>query len=406
MASARNLSKAYRLGTRSNDFPTLRDLLVSTTRTLLGRSHAEQRDKNPVQQFWALRDVSFEVKAGDILGIVGPNGAGKSTILKILARIAAPTSGYVSIQGRLGALLEVGTGFHSELTGRENIFLNGAILGMKRQEIAEKLDEIVDFSGIEKFLDTPVKHYSSGMYLRLAFAVAAHIDPEILVVDEVLAVGDSAFQQKCIAKAASIAETGRTVLFVSHQMSVLQKLCTRAIYIDGGRIQADGQTNEVVNTYLGTLQARSSSELRTRSSRTGRGQMRLTSMETYGGGGVIASGQPVTFECHVDGPKRPVQCLLTILNSLGDAVTSFDSLESSAADSTGDVFAVHVDRLLLRPGRYQLDVAIVAQDRVVEDHVEAAAVFDVLPGMLDDRPVTAPAGFGHISLPHRWVIRT
>jgi lipopolysaccharide transport system ATP-binding protein len=403
---ATNLSKAYRLGMTSNAYPTLRDALVSGARSLLhGRRSPAHKDGGD-EQFWALKDISFEVRAGEVVGVIGPNGAGKSTLLGILAKIVEPTSGRAEIHGRLGALLEVGTGFHSELTGRENIYLNGAILGMRRAEIAAKLDEIVDFSGVEQFLDTPVKRYSSGMYLRLAFAVAAHVDPDILVVDEVLAVGDAAFQKKCIAKAEQIAETGRTVLFVSHQMSVVQRLCTRTILLDGGLVQADGPTADVVRGYLQALEERASADLSTRTTRAGRGQLRVVNIEIANDTGPLASGYPATFRFQVSGPRVAAQCLVTIFDDLGDPVTSFDSAEHSQHDGTGDSYRVDVERLLLRPGRYRLDVALVAQDRVVEDHVETAAVFDVQPGLLDDRPVTAQPGFGSVCFPHRWVVRS
>jgi len=199
---------------------------------------------------WALKDVSFEVKPGEVVGIIGRNGAGKSTLLKILSRITEPTAGWAEIHGRVGSLLEVGTGFHPELTGRENIYLNGAILGMKQREIAKKLEEIVAFAEVEKFTDTPVKHYSSGMFLRLAFAVAAHLEPEILMVDEVLAVGDAAFQRKCLGKMGDVAMGGRTVLFVSHNMGAVNQLCQRGIWIEKGRISAQGKVTEVVSRYL------------------------------------------------------------------------------------------------------------------------------------------------------------
>lgn len=401
---AANLSKAYRLGVANNSFPTLRDALASKRRGLRGEADTSHR-KGADEPFWALKNVSFEVHAGEVLAVIGPNGAGKSTILKILAKIVEPTSGRATIHGRLGALLEVGTGFHAELTGRENIYLNAAILGMRRVEINSKLDEIVDFSGVEPFLDTPVKRYSSGMYLRLAFAIAAHVNPDILVVDEVLAVGDATFQKKCIAKAASIAGTGRTVLIVSHQMPVLQRLCTRAILIDGGTIQADGPTQDVVRDYLQTLEARAGTDLSVRSTRTGRGRLRVVGIEVFNEMGSVASGQPATFRFQVDGPRETLQCLVTIIDDLGDPVTSFDSREHSLHDRQGEVYTVHVDSLMLRPGRYRIDVALVADDRVVEDHVETAAVFDVMPGLLDDRPVSAQPGFGNVSFPHRWVVR-
>ena len=234
-----NLSKLYYLGGTSHN--SLRDALVS---------FVKNPRRNKREELWALRDVDFEVKDGETLGIIGHNGAGKSTLLNILSRITKPTSGSIEIKGRIGSLLEVGTGFHNELSGRENIFLNGAILGMKRAEIVKKFDEIVAFSEIEKFLDTPVKHYSSGMYMRLAFAVAAHLEPEILIVDEVLAVGDINFQKKCLNKMREVGASGRTVLFVSHDMSAINRLCSRTIWLKNGTLGKDGATGEVVGAYL------------------------------------------------------------------------------------------------------------------------------------------------------------
>jgi lipopolysaccharide transport system ATP-binding protein len=203
--------------------------------------------------FWALRDVSFEVKHGEVIGVIGRNGAGKSTLLKILSRITWPTEGRAAIHGRVGSLLEVGTGFHPELSGRENIFLNGAIMGMRRAEIASKFDEIVAFAEVERFIDTPVKHYSSGMYVRLAFAIAAHLEPEILIVDEVLAVGDLAFQQKCLGKMSEVSKGGRTILFVSHNMAVVEKLCQRSMVLHRGRIEFQGQTTEAIRHYISAM---------------------------------------------------------------------------------------------------------------------------------------------------------
>jgi lipopolysaccharide transport system ATP-binding protein len=237
------LSKRYRLGARAGH-DTLRDSLVGALKSPL------RRGRRAGETLWALRDVSFEVAPGEVVGIVGRNGAGKSTLLKILSRITEPTSGRVELYGRIGSLLEVGTGFHPELTGRENIFLNGAILGMRRREIAAKFDEIVAFAEIERFIDTPVKRYSSGMYTRLAFAVAAHLEPEILLVDEVLAVGDAAFQKKCLGKMGEVAREGRTVLFVSHNMTAVNQLCSRAVLLAGGRLALEGPTPEVVAEYF------------------------------------------------------------------------------------------------------------------------------------------------------------
>jgi lipopolysaccharide transport system ATP-binding protein len=241
-----NLSKKYFIGESNESYKTLRD---SVTKCFTSPFHHFTHSPNR-QEIWALKDVSFEVKRGEVVGIIGRNGAGKTTLLKILSRITEPTKGYAEIRGRVGTLLEVGTGFHAELTGRENIYLNGAVLGMKKAEIERKFDEIVAFAEVEKFIDTPVKHYSDGMYVRLAFAVAAHLEPEILLVDEVLSVGDASFQHKCIGKIRNVAREGRTVLFVSHQMGSIKSLCSRAIQIHIGSIVQDGEPEEIINHYL------------------------------------------------------------------------------------------------------------------------------------------------------------
>ena len=249
-----NVSKRYRIGVRDTH-RTLREALVNATKRPFQRAQAllcASNGRQPEETFWALRDVSFEVKQGEVLGIIGRNGAGKSTLLKLLSRITEPTEGRIEGYGRVGSLLEVGTGFHPELTGRENIYLNGAILGMTRAEIQRKFDEIVAFAEIDQFLDTPVKRYSSGMYMRLAFAVAAHLEPEILIVDEVLAVGDSAFQKKCLGKMGDVAKEGRTVLFVSHNMAAIQSLCGRVIWLDRGRVVDEGSAGQVPSRYLQT----------------------------------------------------------------------------------------------------------------------------------------------------------
>lgn len=246
------LGKLYRLGERQGRYKTLRETITD----FFAAPYRKMRNpksgiRNPESEvIWALEDVSFEIKRGEVVGIIGRNGAGKSTLLKVLSRIAEPTKGYAEIYGRVGSLLEVGTGFHPELTGRENIYLNGAILGMKRLEIDRKFDEIVAFAEIEKFIDTPVKHYSSGMYLRLAFAVAAHLETEILLVDEVLAVGDVQFQKKCLGKMSEVAKHGRTVLFVSHNMAAVRKLCSRALLLEQGKVETTGTMDAIVGRYL------------------------------------------------------------------------------------------------------------------------------------------------------------
>ena len=248
----KNLGKQYRIGQREQ-YKTLRDAITCAVKAPFRRvkdSLSSNNGNNDQSFIWALRNVSFEVEPGEVVGVIGRNGSGKSTLLKILSRITTPTEGTAEIHGRIGSLLEVGTGFHPELTGRENIYLSGSVLGMRKREINDKFDEIVKFSEIEKFLDTPVKRYSSGMYVRLAFAVAAHLDPEILLIDEVLAVGDAAFQKKCIGKMRSVANQGRAVLFVSHNMGAVSQLCSRAILIEMGRLANQGLTQEVVNYYL------------------------------------------------------------------------------------------------------------------------------------------------------------
>ncbi len=240
----KSISKRYAIGEATNAYETLRDLIANFVRSRFKRFPRRTRG-----HIWALRDVSFEVDRGEVIGVVGRNGAGKSTLLKILSQITEPTRGHAEVYGRIGSLLEVGTGFHPELTGRENIYLNGAILGMGRREIQKKFDEIVEFSELQRFLDTPVKFYSSGMYMRLAFAVAAQLDPEILLVDEVLAVGDMAFQKKCLGKIGEVAKGGRTVLFISHNITSVRKLCSRAIWLERGGIQAIGEVSDVTQAY-------------------------------------------------------------------------------------------------------------------------------------------------------------
>ena len=267
-----HLSKQYRLGGPQEPYHTFRDAVVNSVRAPLKYFRKASLEEG----FWALNDVSFEVEQGEVVGVIGRNGAGKSTLLKILSRITSPTEGIVELHGRVGSLLEVGTGFHPELTGRENIYLSGSILGMKHREIDVKLDDIVKFSEIERFLDTPVKRYSSGMYVRLAFAVAAHLEPEILLVDEVLAVGDAEFQKKCLGKMGDVAREGRTVIFVSHQMAAVENLCSRTILLESGHIKADGKSSEVIEKYLKKSYGDSSFiDLAERKDRRGSGEYRF-----------------------------------------------------------------------------------------------------------------------------------
>src|SRR6185436_2881557 len=246
----RDLGKQYRIGASDSAYATLRETLANATKSFW-------KPRRKTKTIWALSDVSFEVGPGEVVGIIGRNGAGKTTLLKILSRITEPTTGRVELHGRVGSLLEVGTGFHPELTGRENIYLNGSILGMRREEIARRFDEIVAFAEVAEFIDTPVKRYSSGMYLRLAFAVAAHLETEILLVDEVLAVGDVAFQKKCLGKMGDVARAGRTVLFVSHNLGAVTQLCSRGIVIKAGQIVFDGNASAAISTYIDNMRTAS-----------------------------------------------------------------------------------------------------------------------------------------------------
>jgi lipopolysaccharide transport system ATP-binding protein len=268
-----NLSKQYMIGAAQPRYHTLRDQIADGLSSLIRRSGMHVSKENSI---WALKKISFEVKQGDIIGLIGRNGAGKSTLLKILSRITQPTTGMASIYGRLASLLEVGTGFHSELTGRENVYLNGAILGMRKAEIERNFDAIVTFAGVEKFIDTPVKHYSSGMYVRLGFAVAAHLEPEILVIDEVLAVGDLEFQNKCLGKMGEVARQGRTVLFVSHNMGAISNLCSSAIWLERGKLIQCGDVASVVRAYVASSTEICGSETR-RWSHLGTGEARIVS---------------------------------------------------------------------------------------------------------------------------------
>ncbi len=296
-----NLSKKYIIGHQKQErYTALRDVISNGAKSFWQGLTGDRKIDNDVsEEFWALKDVNFEIKQGDRVGIIGRNGAGKSTLLKILSRITEPTSGKISIKGRVASLLEVGTGFHPELTGRENIFLNGAILGMDRSEIKKKFDEIVAFAEVEKFLDTPVKRYSSGMYVRLAFAVAAHLEPEILIVDEVLAVGDAAFQKKCLGKMEDVAEKeGRTVLFVSHQMAAVENLCNQGIVLHKGSIQYIGNQSNAISTYL-VNQSNAFTSIKNRTDRKGTGEVKIVGIEVKNDKGetlnAVQSGQNISI---------------------------------------------------------------------------------------------------------------
>jgi lipopolysaccharide transport system ATP-binding protein len=316
-----NLGKLYRIGERE-PYKTLRDSLARSFRRWRHLGSPEKLD----QYIWALKGVSFNVSKGEVVGIIGTNGAGKSTLLKILSRIAEPTEGYAEVFGRVGSLLEIGTGFHPELTGRENVYLSGAILGMKKREIEDKFNDIVAFAELEKFISTPVKYYSSGMYVRLAFAVAAHLEPEVLLVDEVLAVGDAGFQKKCLGKMGQVAGEGRTVLFVSHNMAAVENLCQRVVVLDQGRVVFLGSAEAAIRTYMSNVMLRTVSiPIASRNDRRGNGKVRIVSFHIEDENGkpvqAIRTGQNCTFafgyRCKDNQPQRNVVVSFAILNSLG-----------------------------------------------------------------------------------------
>jgi lipopolysaccharide transport system ATP-binding protein len=377
------LSKRYRIGT----FVTY-GRLTETVSDLIRRPFGRNSDAGP-EWIWALKDVTLRVRQGEILGIVGRNGAGKTTLLKILSRITEPTEGAVVIRGRVGSLLEVGTGFHPELTGRENIFLNGAILGMRRAEISRKFDPIVDFAEIGEFLDTPVKRYSSGMYVRLAFAVAAHLEPDVLIVDEVLAVGDAAFQAKCLGRMNEVAQEGRTVLFVSHNMGAISKLCTRACWIDGGRVVHDGAPGEVVARYLSagvSAEAAWTADVN-RASAT---QVSLVGARVHDASGQQAAAVPfdqpfgVEVTYRVSETIRDAAILLRVIDLSGNIVfTSWDTDSRFDGPIVRDrgtyLSSCVIPRTLLKPGRYWLSVGAHVPNGRSLDYRENVLAFDVIP---------------------------
>jgi lipopolysaccharide transport system ATP-binding protein len=404
------LGKEYRVGELRRGL-NLRETIAAGARSAVRRLASRGEGGRGGERFWALRDVSFEVRPGEAVGIIGGNGAGKSTLLKILSRITEPTQGDAWIHGRVGSLLEVGTGFHLELTGRENTYLNGAILGMKRREIDRRFDEIVDFSGVERFIDTPVKQYSTGMYLRLAFAVAAHLEPEVLIVDEVLAVGDAAFQQKCLGKMSGVAREGRTVLFVSHNMAAVQTLCSRALLLRAGRLECGGPVGEVVARYLHSVERAAGQSLAERTDRSGRGEVRLAEVEVSTGGPlpstVLSVGRTATFAFRLDGRHPGTALRFTVRDQLGQPVTSFHTVLPTGADpDDADAeprLACEVPELPLVPGSYRVDVEV-RTDGELQDRVEGAALFQVAEGVLRGEAVSADGGEGSVRLRHRWLL--
>jgi lipopolysaccharide transport system ATP-binding protein len=401
------LGKRYTLGVSGRGYGTLRESLSEIARRPLSRGERTPRG----DQLWALRDISLAVQQGEVVGLIGHNGAGKSTLLKILSRITEPSAGYADVTGRTGSLLEVGTGFHPELTGRENIFLNGAILGMRKAEIRARFDEIVDFAEIERFLDTPVKRYSSGMSVRLAFAVAAHLEPEILLVDEVLAVGDASFQRKSLGKMSEVAGEGRTVVFVSHNLATIQALCKRGVLLERGEAVTDGTVSEAIDAYLRRLERSASEDLVEREDRDSRAwdQTRIQGVVIRSAGGghadVVVGGEPARIEVRLTEVLPMLECRITIVNSLGQAVATLDSETPAPADERDPALGARIecelDSLPLLPGRYRLDIVIKGR-RQIQDGLQAAAFFDVEPGIVGDRPMPTSGLEGDVALEHAW----
>ena len=399
-----HLSKHYRLGSRERH-PTLRFAIANAASAALRRERPRARGA----EIWALDDVSLEIASGDVVGIIGRNGAGKSKLLKVLSRITEPTRGWAEIRGRVGSLLEVGIGFHPELTGRENVYLYGAILGMRKAEIDRRFDEIVDFAEIERFLDTPVKRYSSGMLVRIAFAVAAHLETEILLVDEVLAVGDVAFQRKSLGKMGSVAGEGRTVLFVSHNMAVIQALCRRGVFLRDGRVVADADIETAVSDYLRSLETLVSEDLLAREDRGGYQDIRLAGVEITAADGsrTLATGAPARFVFHLTRSHPRLACSFTLFNHLGQPIATLASSSAAPGDTIdgdrGAVAVCEIDELPLVAGRYRIDVEV--RDHAhLQDALEAAAMFDVEQGVMAGRPVAREDGAGDIAIRHRWTL--
>ncbi|WP_305046455.1 ABC transporter ATP-binding protein [Geoalkalibacter sp.] len=389
-----NLHKLYRLGLKDETKDTLAATLFSWLKApqknfkqLRSLGHFDLNSNDP-DVLHALNDVSFEVKHGEVLGIIGRNGAGKSTLLKVLSRITEPTAGRVTINGRVASLLEVGTGFHPELSGRENIYMNGTILGMTKKEIDRKFDEIVDFSGVEKFLDTPIKRYSSGMKVRLAFSVAAHLEPEILIIDEVLAVGDAAFQKKCLGKMQDVASHGRTVLFVSHQMEAVLGLCNRCILLAEGQIVASGAPNCVVDKYLQDFMAIINSDISKRSDRKGEGGIRFidTWLENENGDRVcyVKSGETLKILAEFEIIEKEKAKNLSVsfaINSMKDVKVAnlWNLLTGDFFEDIGQkkgVFECYIPKLQLNSGIYKYNLHI-SSSTVVEDWIIDAGIINV-----------------------------
>lgn len=401
--SAEGLGKRYRIAHQRDPYGRLTETLSGALLAPLNRLRG--RPRNTTEWIWALRDVTFELRRGDVMGVIGRNGAGKTTLLKILSRITEPSTGRADLRGRVGSLLEVGTGFHSELSGRENVYMSGSILGMRRSEIDRKFDQIVDFSGVERFIDTPVKRYSSGMQVRLGFAVAAHMETEILIVDEVLAVGDAEFQKKCLAKMGDVSHEGRTVLFVSHNMAAIESLCTSGMLLDRGQVVSSGKARDVVEGYLRGTEEILRRNLADRPDRQGNGLIRITGVESDLRTG---SASQLTLRYAAQPGLRNVDISLGLFSSRGDGALHLSNQVS------GDYFAeippegalvCRFDVAGLLPGRYSANIYCTVNG-LVADWIVDAVTIDVAEGDFYGTGRLPPPGYGSVVVPYRWSIES
>jgi len=393
------VGKRYRIGARREPYQTLREAMVR-----LASAPFRGRNATSADVFWAVRDVSFQVRHGQAIGVIGHNGAGKSTLLKLLARISEPTEGRILLRGRVGSLLEVGTGFHPELTGRENVLLSGAIMGMKRADVLRKFDQIVAFAGVERFVDTPVKHFSSGMYLRMAFAVAAHLEPEILLVDEVLAVGDAEFQKKCLGRMGEVAGEGRTVIFVSHNLSAVERLCDMALVLRHGRLEFEGPASEAITHYLAST-ANGERSLPLAASRPGFGRVRFRRVAVGDACPVVRSGDPLSIELEYEvfEPVPDAKVQLTWYNLMGEKlfICSTELAGMRMADLPGPLGMIRLDipSLPLNAGTYKASV-LVRSAWSMEDFLLEALEIEVVGGDFFGTGASLPADGASFLVPH------
>jgi len=416
-----DLSKQYTIGLAQRRHDTLRDQIMDSLRSIFRSnghgSTSGRKCSGASTTIWALKNISFEIKHGEVVGIIGRNGAGKSTLLKILSRITDPTTGRVEIYGRVGSLLEVGTGFHGELTGRENIYLNGAILGMRRGEIENKFDQIVAFAEVEKFIDTPVKRYSSGMYVRLAFAVAAHLEPELLIVDEVLSVGDAAFQRKCLGKMSDVAREGRTVLFVSHNMLAVKHLCGRALLLEGGCTVADGSSEVVIGKYFDNISTCNSTSLGERTDREGDQRLKFLAYQLLDSCrnealASVSAGQDLSiafrYESQNREPLKNVHVAIGINGKYDERLTHLStnvSGEDFAEIPSKGVIICHVPRLPLLPGKYSFNLFSTVSGEI-SDWIQNAGAFEVVYGDFFGSGRLPPQDGSSFLTEHSWEVRS